>query len=286
LDHLRQAAEHLKAAGLADEATRIRQLAEAEVKRQSQTLLKQKEAQLKALQAEVDKLRSAVGSQQQVMVQVQIYEIDSSKIRKLGIDHVYSPGNSTALFEDIFTGTPDCAEKPESRYRIVERNDAHLAALVALEREGLVKLIASPCLVTISGQPAQIRQGGEIQVAVSPADGELKAEPRSIGTEVDIVPQVLADQCIRLDFRIKLSELADELTNASQVRPRLNIRQINTGVELKSGQVLILGGMKQDRDSVTVNRSADPPTMTTTSRTIETLFIVRPELIDASTDRR
>src|SRR5262245_42899344 len=59
LDHLLKAADHLEAAGFADEAARIRH--DARRRQVRDTLLSQKEAELECLQEEVDRLRAETG---------------------------------------------------------------------------------------------------------------------------------------------------------------------------------------------------------------------------------
>src|SRR6516165_3748493 len=78
IDHLLRAAEHLEAAGRADDATRLRD--EAKRLTLGNDLLGRKEAELACLQQEVDRLRALAGQDAEVLLEFVTIEVDRRKL--------------------------------------------------------------------------------------------------------------------------------------------------------------------------------------------------------------
>jgi len=163
-----------------------------------------------------------VGGAQQVLLHVRVMEVSRTKLREHGID---------------------------LRCGIVKQDKRFLGFLSALQKNQLVKVLAEPTLVTISGRSASFRAGGEFPVVVPGALGTNSIEYKAYGTEVDFVPNVLANGRIRLEVRPRVSEL--DLVQTAKVNdntmPSLKVRQVDTGVEMQSGQTLALAGLIQNR---------------------------------------
>lgn len=223
LQHLLQAANHLEAAGESQQAQRLRQLADQEI----QTLLNR----LATLQAEVARFRQAAGDRQQVLVQVKLLEISRCRLRKLGFD-------SAKLSELAGVG---------SDFRVLDDVKKLDAFIEALRQDGLVRVLAEPTLVTISGRPAAFHCGGEVPLPVSPGPRAVSFEHRKLGTEVDLVPIVLEGGRVRIEIRARHSELdpARNVRHGDRIVPGVRTRQIETGVEIQAGKTLVLGGLVQ-----------------------------------------
>jgi Flp pilus assembly secretin CpaC len=221
LQHLLQAANHLQAAGESQQAQRLRQLADREI----QTLLNR----LAALQAEVARFRQATGGRQQVLVQVKLLEISRSSLRKLGFD--------SAKFSELAGVGSD--------FRVFDDVKKLDASLEALRQDGLIRVLAEPTLVTLSGRPAAIHCGGEVPVPVSQAPGNVSIEHRKLGTEVDLLPIVLEGGRVRIEIRARHSELDPALNvrHGDRTVPGVRTCQIETAVEIQAGKTLVLGGL-------------------------------------------
>ncbi len=163
-----------------------------------------------------------VSGAQQVLLHVRVMEVSRTKLREHGID---------------------------LRCGIVKQDKRFLGFLSALQKNQLVKVLAEPTLVTISGRSASFRAGGEFPVVVPGALGTNSIEYKTYGTEVDFVPNVLANGRIRLEVRPRVSEL--DLVHTTKMNkntmPSLKVRQVDTGVEMQSGQTLALAGLIQNR---------------------------------------
>jgi len=206
-----------------------------------------------------------VGGAQQVLLHVRVMEVSRTKLREHGID---------------------------LRCGIVKQDKRFLGFLSALQKNQLVKVLAEPTLVTLSGRSASFRAGGEFPVVVPGALGTNSVEYKTYGTEVDFVPNVLANGRIRLEVRPKVSEL--DLAQTTKVNkntmPSLKVRQVDTGVEMQSGQTLALAGLIQNR--VEAENRAMPMLgkipylgapfrhVAETNNEIELLIMVTPEIVE------
>jgi pilus assembly protein CpaC len=148
-------------------------------------------------------------------------------------------------------------------------------------------------LVTVSGRPASFTVGGEFPILVPAGLGTVSIEYKTFGTQVDFVPIVLGNGRIRLEVRPRVSELdaARGVTLNNSTVPALQVREVDTGVELRAGQTLALAGLVQNRIEVE-NKGlpilADLPyfgapfrRVSEKNNEIELLIMVTPELVEA-----
>ncbi len=118
-------------------------------------------------------------------------------------------------------------------------------ALRALERAGLIRLLAEPNLTAISGEPAKFLAGGEFPIPVVDNQGQINVEFKEFGVGVSFTPLVLSAGRISLKIETEVSEL----TNIGAVTinglgiPALNKREANSTVELPSGGSLAMAGL-------------------------------------------
>lgn len=251
LGHLLEAAEHLTAAGEAQQARRVLQMARL----QQQKLL----ARLRALRTEVAELRRRGGGYrlpdharqdqakgdhpQQILVALKLVELNLTKMRALGIDFTTLQGDGVepAAYTPLHFGAVDDAQPV-------------LAMLEALQKDGLAKVLAQPTIVTVSGRPASFHAGQQVPALVSEDDGSQRLEFRECGTKVDLVAIHSGEGRIRLEIRFRNSRLDPVLSLPGD--PQFARREAETAVELGAGQTVILSGMA--RDHVQAKPSAIP----------------------------
>jgi pilus assembly protein CpaC len=121
----------------------------------------------------------------------------------------------------------------------------------ALEKKGLVRLLAEPNLVALSGDKASFFAGGEIPVPmIQPSSGPdplITIEYKKFGVELSFQPTVLSAGLINLSMAPSVSEL--DFANAVVVQglqiPALSTRATKTTVELRSGQSFAVSGLLQ-----------------------------------------
>lgn len=120
----------------------------------------------------------------------------------------------------------------------------------ALRENGLLKILAEPNLVTISGQEAEFLAGGELPIPVSQGGlGGTTIEYREFGVRLKFTPAVLSDSNIRLHVAPEVSEpdYSTAVTLEGFVVPGLSQRRVDTVVELGPGQTFAIGGLLSER---------------------------------------
>jgi pilus assembly protein CpaC len=130
----------------------------------------------------------------------------------------------------------------------------------ALEEKGLVRVLAEPNLVVLSGDTADFLAGGEfpIPVAQSSTGGALAitVEFKEFGVSLAFTPTVLGDKMINLVLRSEVSAIdpsTSVITNNIEI-PGLSVRRARTTIELRDGQSFAIAGLLQDEFRNTVRQ--------------------------------
>jgi pilus assembly protein CpaC len=124
----------------------------------------------------------------------------------------------------------------------------------ALETKGLVRRLAEPDLVALSGDEARFLAGGEFPVpqigATSAGFTTPTFEFKKFGVSLVFVPTVLSGGAINLRLAPEVSELdfANAVTISGTTIPSLVVRNARTTIELRDGQSFAIAGMFQSRN--------------------------------------
>lgn len=161
----------------------------------------------------------------------------------------------------------------------------------ALRENGLLKILAEPNLVTVSGQEASFLAGGEFPVPVPQRDS-VTIEYREFGVRLRFTPVVLSENMIRLQVAPEVSEpdYSTAVTLGGFVVPGLVQRRIETVVELGTGQTFAIGGLLSDRVRATSRKIpglGDMPVLGALFSSVEyrqeeteLVVLVTPELVE------
>src|SRR5262249_42599006 len=113
-----------------------------------------------------------VGGVQQILLHVKGAEVDRTKTRNMGFDFAdinVSSFVASSVSNMLAPGTVPLAQAlaPTAngdtvRFGVVNNNNAFFGFLNALRKDDLLKIVADPTLVTVSGRPAQFKAGGEV----------------------------------------------------------------------------------------------------------------------------
>lgn len=216
---------------------------------------------------------------QQIMLQVIFAEVSRSATTQLGfnfgvtgqdgfggsnIGGIAPLGIEDAETEgDIQLGVPDPAGTAVTLFGTGTLGDTAFAAfLAALRDNNLMRVLARPNLVAVSGETASFLAGGEFPIPVAQAGGTgastVTIEFREFGVRLDFVAIAMGDGRIRLQASPEVSDV--DFSNAVQfggfVVPGLTQRRVETTVELADGQSLAIAGLLDNR--ITSNKSAVP----------------------------
>jgi pilus assembly protein CpaC len=134
------------------------------------------------------------------------------------------------------------------------------ALISALEEKGLVRRLAEPNLIALSGDAARFLAGGEFPVPIpnTTTNGfpTISIEYKKFGVELAFVPTVLSRGVINLRVEPSVSEL--DFTNAIQIQgttvPALTRRDARTTVELRDGQSFAIAGLLQTRNQEAISQ--------------------------------
>jgi pilus assembly protein CpaC len=138
---------------------------------------------------------------------------------------------------------------------VINRNGVSIDVLVtALETKGLVRRLAEPNLMALSGDTAQFLAGGEfpVPIAATSANGIVTPtiEFKPFGVRLSFTPIVLAKGIINLRIAPEVSELdfSNAVTISGTTIPSLVTRNALTTVELRDGQSFAIAGLLQAND--------------------------------------
>ena len=120
--------------------------------------------------------------------------------------------------------------------------------LEALEQKGVVRTLAEPNLVALSGQEAKFLAGGEYPVPVSQEDGVITIEFKPFGVELDFIPRVVDGDLINLEMEAAVSDI--DPTNGFEVNgfeiDAFSRRETSTTVEMRDGDSFAIAGLLRD----------------------------------------
>jgi pilus assembly protein CpaC len=132
--------------------------------------------------------------------------------------------------------------------------------VTALETKGLLRRLAEPNLMALSGDAARFLAGGEfpVPVASNTTNGfpTTTIEFKKFGVELGFVPTVLSRGVINLRVEPSVSELdfTNAVTIAGTTIPALTSRNARTTVELRDGQSFAIAGLLQTRNRQDVSQ--------------------------------
>ena len=202
----------------------------------------------------------SVGGVQQVMLEVRVAEMSRSVLQRFGIN--FSMINSGTIIHSMLGGLTTLANgalSPTANVgAVVTPNLGGATSLTAfidaLKDNGLVKVLAEPNLICLSGKSASFLAGGEIPIPIPQALGTVAIEFKPFGVGLNFTPTVLDSGRISVQVNPEVSELDYSLgvtINSWQI-PGLTTRRASTTVELGNGQSFAIAGLIKDstRESV------------------------------------
>jgi len=240
-----------------------------------------------------------VSGVQQILLHVRVMEVSRTKLRALGFDFAKLTGNNlvvssiSGLIGSVADGELTVSGDQTFAFDVVDGSSAFFGVLEALRQDQLMKILAEPTLVTVSGRPAFFQVGGEFPILVPQSLGTVSIEYKKFGTQVDFVPIVLGDGRIRLEVRPRVSEIDNtrSVTVDSLTVPGLRTREVDTAVEMTAGQTLAIAGLVQTRvesENKGLPWISEVPYLGMLFRRvqhqdneIELLMLVTPELVEA-----
>ncbi|OMG75353.1 type II and III secretion system protein family protein [Burkholderia ubonensis] len=238
-----------------------------------------------------------VTAPQQVMLEVKVAEVSKTLINQLGSAFNIQGGFgswSGALVSNLLAGVASgiVANKANNRpFRV---------AVDAQNTDDLVKILAEPNLVTISGQEATFLAGGKIFIPVPQSNTgggtTITLQEEEFGVALRFLPTVLSNGRISMKVAPEVSELSQTgvtltATNVAgaSILPLITTRRASTTVQMADGETFAIGGLI--KDNVTGALKAVPgigeiPVLGALARSTsfqqdrtELIFIITPHLV-------
>lgn len=212
-----------------------------------------------------------VAGVQQVMLEVRVAEMARNLTDRLSINFLV---NKDGSFGNSLLGNLAGLEKTElstiatkqefklsptlnALFHIVGPDGMSGTAFIdALKEDGLVRVLAEPTLIALSGQTASFLAGGEFPIPVPQGLGTVAIEFKKFGVSLSFTPTVLSNRKINMIVSPEVSEL--DFTTAIEIAgvqvPGLTTRRVATTIELGDGQSFAIAGLLQDTIRETIDR--------------------------------
>lgn len=230
-----------------------------------------------------------VSAPQQVMLEVKIAEVSKNLLDRFDIDFsrifTSADGLTSKVISGIFGGGAGLygrfhpgtaassgqigiggsgANGAAGAQMSINGGGATLIGIDAQKKDGLVRILAEPNIMAISGQPASFLSGGKIFIPVAQSrDGlgtTITLEEKEFGVGLKFTPTVLGGGRVNLKLTSEVSELSQTGTpfstigGVTSVLPSMAIRRADTTVQLTDGQSFAIAGLIRNNITQTLKR--------------------------------
>ncbi len=204
-----------------------------------------------------------VGGVQQVMLEVRVAEMSRSVTKRLGFNFQFISGN------DVVYSFLNNLTKLDDDGKTVLTDNVNIAGssslgghnslnyfVDALKANGLLKILAEPNLICLSGQSAEFLAGGEVPIPVPQGLGAVGIDYKPFGVGLKFTPTVLDSGTINIKVEPEVSDLdySRSISVGSYVVPSITSRRASTTVELGNGQSFAIAGLIKDSMRENVNK--------------------------------
>jgi pilus assembly protein CpaC len=189
----------------------------------------------------------AVSAAQQVQLEVKIAEVSKTLLERLEAGATFRFGSGSwgaTMLSNFITGTA------HGLLDARRTNGKQQLTLEAEKQDGLVRVLAEPNVMAISGQEGSFLAGGKFYVPVAQENNRITLEEKEFGVGLRFTPTVLSGGRINLRVAPEVSELSREgigisangLTGTA-ILPLITTRRASTTVQLYDGQSFAIGGL-------------------------------------------
>ncbi|MFO1421882.1 MAG: type II secretion system secretin GspD [Candidatus Competibacteraceae bacterium] len=217
----------------------------------------------------------------QVLVEAVIAEISAEKTAELGVQWVVSSNNAIG-FTNFDAGTSSlaniiglaaqankddlsalsAARIPQGLQLGVGSVAGGVGAIIsALAKDADANVLSTPTLVTLDNEEASIIVGQDVpfvtgSYTTSTGSGSSTTSQignpfqtinrEKVGIKLKVKPQINEGNAVKLEISQEVSNVVPS-ANAATQGPTLNTREIKTNVLVEDGQILVLGGLIDDK---------------------------------------
>ncbi len=214
-----------------------------------------------------------VGGVHQVMLEVRVSEMSRTLIKRLGVNFNFLSDSGrqfgVSLLDNLARVAPGASaggalgtsDSINLIFRFLSGGATWTMFIDALKENGLIKILAEPSLIALSGKTAYFLAGGEFPVPVpqSGAGGGIPTitiEYKPFGVALNFTPTVLSNKKINMQVAPEVSELdfANAISLEGFTIPALTTRRASTEIELAEGQSFAIAGLLNDQVRQTIRK--------------------------------
>ncbi|KGF83025.1 type II and III secretion system protein [Massilia sp. JS1662] len=203
-----------------------------------------------------------VAGAQQVMLEVKIAEVSKTLLDKLGssVGLARSRNGGTDTFSLLSNFLSDGGGFAQAM-----RLGRTTLQVDGQKDDGLVRVLAEPNIMAVSGQQASFLSGGKIFIPVAREPGTggfttITLEEKEFGIGIKFTPTVLGGSRVNLKMVSEVSDLAQtgnpfvSVNGVTSVLPSFTVRRADTTVQLNDGQSFVIAGLIKNNTTETIKR--------------------------------
>jgi pilus assembly protein CpaC len=181
----------------------------------------------------------SVSAPQQVQLEVKVAEVSKTLLERLeaGASWNFGVGSWAAtLLSNFLTGNTHALLS-------ATKSGQNGAAAAAEKQDGLIRILAEPNVIAISGQEGSFLAGGKFYIPVAQENNHVTLAEKEFGVGLRFTPTVLGGGRINLHVAPEVSELSREGIGISatgvtgrSILPVITTRRASTTVQLYDGQ--------------------------------------------------
>jgi len=194
-----------------------------------------------------------------VMLEVKVAEVSRSLLDKLGTQFNWTHANGSWIYS-ILTGFLTNSAGVGSAVK----SNGNGLTFDAAKQDGLIKILAEPTIVAISGQEGSFLAGGKIFIPTASTNqlgfATVTLTEKEFGVGLKFTPTVLDAGLIHLKVAPEVSELSQTgspfttVNGITSVLPSFTTRRAETSVQLYDGQSFAIAGLIKNNVTETVKR--------------------------------
>ena len=213
----------------------------------------------------------------EILIDVVVVEADRSRIRDLGLTlaTVSPSGTVTAGLQSVLAFFPSATATSVRLGQLSYRDYALVlpsAAASAVLNDSRSHILQKPQIRVTDGQTAKLRIGSRIPYATGsflPSLGgttggtgtgggfgllaSTQFQYQDVGVNLDLTPRLLPNGEVNLHASIEISSLGADRNVAGLAQPTFNQRKIEHDIRLKEGEVNLLGGLMETKETQTAS---------------------------------
>jgi general secretion pathway protein D len=130
----------------------------------------------------------------------------------------------------------------------------------ALEQQTKANILSTPTLLTLDNQEASIMVGqnisvpGAVVLGTAGSQNQISYDRKDVGLMLKIKPQILESGVVRMNIYQEVSRVENWMGAGNNATPILSKRALDSSVVVDDNQIIVLGGLIEDRMSDEISK--------------------------------